>query len=123
MSAGRGQSPLRGPSPVTDDRVTRARLSVAEVTHALCGSPVCQPFTTMSAAGMPTSPAGAGYHDPLLFLVEEAKHMPPEVQDWIETRGREEQWIAEFQLNLVRVTKFVEHWEYQRDYVSYAATF
>ena len=72
---------------------------------------------------MPTSPAGAGYRDPPLFLMEEAKHMPPEVQDWIETLGGEERWIAQFQLNLLGVTNLVEHWEYQRDHVAYMANF
>jgi hypothetical protein len=72
---------------------------------------------------MANRPAGAEYHDPPLFLLEEAQRMPPEVQAWINSLGEGGQWIAEFQLNLVGVENFVEHWEYQRDYVEYMLNF
>ena len=68
-------------------------------------------------------PAGAGYHDPPLYLLEEAKKMPPEVQDWVQSLAGQGLWIAEFQLNLVGVANFVEQWEYQRDYVEYMLNF
>ena len=55
---------------------------------------------------MANRPAGAEYHDPPLFLLEEAQRMPPEVQAWIKSLSEGGQWIAEFQLNLVGVDNF-----------------
>ena len=49
--------------------------------------------------------------------------MPPEVHAWIKSLSEGGQWIAEFHLNLVGVENFVEHWEYQRDYVEYMLNF
>ena len=72
---------------------------------------------------MANRPAGAEYHDPPLFLLEEAQRMPPEVQAGIKSLSEGGRWIAEFQLNLVGVDNFVEHWEYQRDYVKYMLNF
>ena len=72
---------------------------------------------------MAKRPAGAQCHDPPLFLLEEVERMPPEVQAWVKSLGEEGQWIAEFQLNLVGVENFVDHWEYQRDYVEYMLNF
>ncbi|WP_162560968.1 hypothetical protein [Methylobacterium durans] len=72
---------------------------------------------------MSKSPAGGEYHDPPLFLLVEVQRMPPEVQDWVKSLREDELWIAEWQLNLVGVANFVEHWEYQRDYVEYMANF
>jgi hypothetical protein len=68
-------------------------------------------------------PAGGQYHDPPLFLMTEVERMPPEVQAWVRSLGDGEHWIAEFQLNLVGTRNFVEHWEYQRDYVEYMISF
>ncbi|WP_336491010.1 hypothetical protein [Methylobacterium nigriterrae] len=72
---------------------------------------------------MAKRPAGGEYHDPPLFLLEEVERMPSEVQAWVKSLGECGQWIAEFQLNLVGVENFVEHWEYQRDYVEYMLNF
>lgn len=72
---------------------------------------------------MSQRPAGAQYHDPPLFLLEEAQRMPSHVQAWGKSLGEGGQWIAKFQLNFVGVDKLVETWEYQRDYVEYMLNF